>query len=175
MARDGERTRLIQSRSADHLAAPSTTSVRVRSWHKKTADFRTWRRLSGSVKTLRDLAAEDPTDYDQEFREDLAGPNGNGVRVWYANFSTIDWIHDAIKESLRLKRVRELPGLRGRLVNSVDRTQGWLIVTITGAFRTLVHLETPSTLALILSCFGRHRLADCLRRWNHRHLRNVAL
>jgi chloride channel 3/4/5 len=138
----GERSRLLQSRSAEHLSP--TTTARVKSWHKRASDLRTWRRLSGNVKTLRELA-DDPIDYDQEFREDLAGPNGNGVRVWYANFSTIDWIHDAIKESHRLKRIRGLPGLRGWTVNLLDRSQGWIIVTITGALSPGSHPSiTPS-------------------------------
>jgi hypothetical protein len=126
-----EHSHLLQSRSAEQL---SPTTARVKSWNKRASDLRPWRRLSGNVKTLGELA-DDPIDYDQEFREDLAGPNGNGVRAWYANFTTIDWIHDAIKESHRLKRIRGLPGLRGWMVNMLDRSQGWIIVTLTGAFR----------------------------------------
>ena len=47
----------------------------------------------------------------------------------------LDWIHDAIKHSLRLRRLRRLrqtQGLRGWLKNSWDGAQGWLLVTLIG-------------------------------------------
>lgn len=46
-----------------------------------------------------------------------------------------DWIHDTIKHSLRLRRLRRLKrtqGLRGQLINLWDGFQGWLLVTIVG-------------------------------------------
>lgn len=50
-------------------------------------------------------------------------------------FSRTDWIHDTIKHSLRLRRLRRLKrtqGLRGQLINLWDGFQGWLLVTIVG-------------------------------------------
>ncbi|PWN47941.1 hypothetical protein IE53DRAFT_364295 [Violaceomyces palustris] len=79
--------------------------------------------------------------YDDSRFEDemnLPGSGGNGVRVWYESYSTIDWIHDAIKESSRLRRIRAIRGVRGALVNGWDRFQGWLIVTITGIVTALI-------------------------------------
>ncbi|GAA5977293.1 hypothetical protein JCM5350_002419 [Sporobolomyces pararoseus] len=67
--------------------------------------------------------------YDGEFKQELQGEGANGVRGWY------DWIHDAIKHSLRLRRLRRLKqtqGLRGWLKNSWDGAQGWLLVTLIG-------------------------------------------
>ncbi|KAN0061253.1 hypothetical protein ACQY0O_006099 [Thecaphora frezii] len=64
--------------------------------------------------------------------------NANGIRVWYESYTTIDWIHDAIKESSRLRRLRRLRGLRGALLNAWDRLQGWLIVTIAGIVTALI-------------------------------------
>ncbi|PWY96911.1 hypothetical protein BCV70DRAFT_234218, partial [Testicularia cyperi] len=77
---------------------------------------------------------------DAKFEDEMSlpGASGNGIRVWYESYTTIDWIHDAIKESSRLRRIRNLRGLRGFAINSWDRFQGWLIVTITGIITALI-------------------------------------
>ncbi|CDS00776.1 hypothetical protein [Sporisorium scitamineum] len=77
---------------------------------------------------------------DAKFEDEmnLTGSGGNGIRVWYESYTTIDWIHDAIKESSRLRRIRNLKGIRGFAVNSWDRLQGWIIVTITGIVTALI-------------------------------------
>ncbi|GAA5978499.1 hypothetical protein JCM11641_007964 [Rhodosporidiobolus odoratus] len=81
------------------------------------------------------------TGYDGEFRRDFEGEYGNGVRSWYDNFHTIDWIHDAIKHSLRLRRLRSrkyTEGLRGRLANWWDGLQGWVLVSLVGFFTACI-------------------------------------
>lgn len=57
---------------------------------------------------------------------------GNGVRVGYESFMMIDWTHDWIKESFRLRRLRFTRGIRGRMARLWDRSLGWVIVLITG-------------------------------------------
>jgi chloride channel 3/4/5 len=56
----------------------------------------------------------------------------NGIRVWYSSFSSIDWLHDAIKDSTRMYRLRRHKSLRGRMRSASDRFIGWIIVTIVG-------------------------------------------
>lgn len=75
---------------------------------------------------------------DRRFQDEVQAGTGNGVRVWYESYTTIDWIHDAIKESSRLRRVRSIKGYRGILINLWDRFQGWLVVTITGVITALI-------------------------------------
>jgi chloride channel 3/4/5 len=60
--------------------------------------------------------------------------------VWYSSYVTIDWLHDAIKESSRIRRVRHLArrSFRGAVVNAWDRFQGWLVVTLIGILTALV-------------------------------------
>jgi chloride channel 3/4/5 len=73
--------------------------------------------------------------YDGEFKQELQGEGANGVRGWYDNFHTIDWIHDAIKHSIRLRRLRRLKrsqGVRGTVKNLWDGAQGWVLVTLIG-------------------------------------------
>ncbi|KAG8863296.1 hypothetical protein FRB96_008787 [Tulasnella sp. 330] len=63
----------------------------------------------------------------------------NGVRVWYSSFTSIDWLHDAIKDSARVLHLRKKRGsLRGRLRNLVDRSTGWVIVTIIGVITAIL-------------------------------------
>lgn len=44
--------------------------------------------------------------------------------VWYESYTTIDWIHDSIKESSRLRRIRAIKSYRGVLINTWDGLQG---------------------------------------------------
>ncbi|SNX85868.1 related to chloride channel protein [Melanopsichium pennsylvanicum] len=84
----------------------------------------------------QDVRSYDDAKFEHEIN--LPGAGGNGIRVWYESYTTIDWIHDAIKESSRLRRIRNLKGLRGFALNSWDRLQGWIIVTITGVITALI-------------------------------------
>ena len=56
----------------------------------------------------------------------------NGIRVWYSSFTSIDWLHDAIKDSTRLYRLRRHKSVGGRMRNAGDRLMGWFVVTIVG-------------------------------------------
>ncbi|KAJ9107393.1 hypothetical protein QFC21_000843 [Naganishia friedmannii] len=65
----------------------------------------------------------------------------DGIRVWYSSYDTIDWLHDQIKDSRRVKRLRERAkthGLRGKLVNAADRATGWLVVSLIGIITALM-------------------------------------
>ncbi|GAA6001698.1 hypothetical protein JCM10207_002272 [Rhodosporidiobolus poonsookiae] len=130
----------ISSLLFDHHNAPSPTSDQepLNSPASPTYSSRA-RTLSrtrsflrpGSVRSLR----RTQTGYDGDFRTEFEGEGGNGVRSWYDNYHTIDWIHDAIKHSLRLRRLRarkHTDGLRGRLANLWDGAQGWLLVSLIG-------------------------------------------
>ncbi|PWN86989.1 hypothetical protein FA10DRAFT_269605 [Acaromyces ingoldii] len=102
-----------------------------------------WRNSSSSGtrrrRRRRRRLRDDGDDYDDtRLHDEMSLGLGNGVRVWYESYTTIDWIHDAIKESSRLRRLRAMRGLRGLAVNAWDRFQGWLIVTITGILTALI-------------------------------------
>lgn len=74
-----------------------------------------------------------PTGNDNEyFDEHFMDAKVNGVRVWYSSFTSVDWLHDAIKESIRVYRLRTRRSLRGQLLNVLDRSIPWLIVTVIG-------------------------------------------
>ncbi|KIJ18677.1 hypothetical protein PAXINDRAFT_70564 [Paxillus involutus ATCC 200175] len=62
----------------------------------------------------------------------------NGFRVWYSSFSSIDWLHDAIKDSVRFSRLRRGKSFRSRLRLALDKSLGWIIVTVVGFLTAIV-------------------------------------
>lgn len=69
-----------------------------------------------------------------------AGPDirANGIRVWYSSYSSVDWLHDAIKDSVRRFRLRKRTSFRGRMRSRIDSSVGWIIVTIVGFLSAVV-------------------------------------
>ncbi|KAI0267130.1 chloride channel [Gloeopeniophorella convolvens] len=105
---------------------PNTPTTRATAFDR-TSIFRTQRPIS---------AYDAPSDMgrkpgDQDPNADT-GVEANGIRVWYSSFTSIDWLHDAIKDSTRMYRLRHRKSVRGRACNAADRTVGWVIVTIVG-------------------------------------------
>jgi chloride channel 3/4/5 len=87
-------------------------------------------RLSRPISTYDDpLKAKAGADADAKV---------NGIRVWYSSFTSIDWLHDAIQDSLRFSRLRKHKSLRGRLRLVFDKSLGWIIVTIVGFLTAVV-------------------------------------
>ncbi|KAJ2796101.1 hypothetical protein H4R20_005649, partial [Coemansia guatemalensis] len=58
---------------------------------------------------------------------------GKGIRAWYTSYTTIDWLHDDIREQARLRALRSVTGTRGWWLNNLwDPVQGWLLVVLVG-------------------------------------------
>ncbi|KAK3821408.1 MAG: clc channel [Benniella sp.] len=76
------------------------------------------------------LSRRRSTVYD-DVKEALVKEN-NGIRVWYHNYTTIDWIHDFVKERVRLRHLRSIGGVRGLIKNRADSMKGWILVLLTG-------------------------------------------
>ena len=94
----------------------------------RTSIFRTQRPISAYDASFPPLDGQpEEQDFDTE-----GVVRVNGIRVWYSSFSSIDWLHDAIKDSTRLYRLRRHKSLRGRMRIAGDRLVGWIIVTIVG-------------------------------------------
>ncbi|OBZ70518.1 H(+)/Cl(-) exchange transporter 5 [Grifola frondosa] len=73
-----------------------------------------------------------------DYREPEADVKTNGIRVWYSSFTSIDWLHDAVKDSARQSRLRRRKSKRGRIHRHLDRSIGWIIVSIVGFFTAIV-------------------------------------
>jgi chloride channel 3/4/5 len=73
-------------------------------------------------------------------QEDSEGGDAkiNGIRVWYSSFTSIDWLHDAIKDSLRFSRLRKRKSVRAKVRLYIDKSLGWIIVTIVGFLTAVV-------------------------------------
>lgn len=93
-----------------------------------------------SVLRSRPVSAYDTSNYRdvQEPRDAEMDVKTNGIRVWYSSFTSIDWLHDAIKDSARQARLRRRKTPRGKLRRQVDRSIGWVIVTIVGFLTAVV-------------------------------------
>jgi chloride channel 3/4/5 len=62
----------------------------------------------------------------------------NGIRVWYSSFTSIDWLHDAIKDSVRFSRIRKRKTLRATIRLVIDKSLGWIVVSIVGFLSAIV-------------------------------------
>ena len=59
-------------------------------------------------------------------------------RVWYDQFTSTDWVHDAIADSYRVKALRSRKDLWGRIRVSLDGVQGWILSALSGFVIALV-------------------------------------
>ena len=64
----------------------------------------------------------------EDDREQAPDAKTNGIRVWYSSYTSIDWLHDSIKDSARFARLRRTTKVRLLL----DKGLGWLIVSVVG-------------------------------------------
>ncbi|OSD06985.1 hypothetical protein PYCCODRAFT_1431167 [Trametes coccinea BRFM310] len=154
----------LETRAASYGTLPS--SARTGNGKQKASNFRDRHGLSAlpdllipkgrytnpptpslaSPRSLRGssyFAAQRPISaYDkpvsQEALEGEGAVKTNGIRVWYSSFTSIDWLHDAIKDSARQARLRRHKSKRGRLRRQLDRAIGWLTVTIIGFLTAVV-------------------------------------
>lgn len=88
--------------------------------------------------SARPISAYDPPLTKKDDEEADGDAKINGIRVWYSSFTSIDWLHDAIKDSLRFSRLRKRKSIRARLRLAFDKSLGWIIVTIVGFLTAIV-------------------------------------
>lgn len=98
-----------------------------------------FRGLSNSYfSNQRPISAYDaPLAYQANNEDDLHA-HTNGIRVWYSSFSSIDWLHDAIKDSIRFSRLRRGKSIRSKVRLLLDKSMGWIIVTLVGFLTAVV-------------------------------------
>ncbi|RDA89796.1 hypothetical protein CP533_3325 [Ophiocordyceps camponoti-saundersi (nom. inval.)] len=59
-------------------------------------------------------------------------------RVWYDQFTSTDWVHDAIADSHRVKALRSRKDFWGRVAVLFDGVQGWILSALSGFIVALV-------------------------------------
>lgn len=91
----------------------------------------------GRLSSARPISAYDNPDH---INNDEPEPDvkTNGIRVWYSSFTSIDWLHDAIKDSVRFSKLRKHKSIRSRIRLAFDKSLGWLVVTIVGFLTAVV-------------------------------------
>ncbi|KAI8993999.1 chloride channel [Trametes punicea] len=120
-------------------ALPSLLIPKGRYTDPPTPSIASPRSLIGSsyFATQRPISAYDKP-VDQEPLEPESAVKTNGIRVWYSSFTSIDWLHDAIKDSARQARLRRHKSKRGRIRRQLDRSIGWIVVTIIGFLTAII-------------------------------------
>ncbi|KAG4442740.1 hypothetical protein IFR05_001757 [Cadophora sp. M221] len=69
--------------------------------------------------------------------QELAG-TAIGERLPYNDYTTIDWLHDLIKDSFRHRAIKSRTSLTGRFLAGWDSCQGWIAASMIGIFTALV-------------------------------------
>ncbi|CAG8960351.1 hypothetical protein HYFRA_00012425 [Hymenoscyphus fraxineus] len=64
--------------------------------------------------------------------EQLLGDSAIGERLPYNDYTTIDWLHDLIKDSYRFRALRTKKGLKYRVLVAWDSSQGWIAAALIG-------------------------------------------
>ncbi|KAL9011530.1 MAG: hypothetical protein Q9173_003638 [Seirophora scorigena] len=64
--------------------------------------------------------------------EQLLSATSIGERLPYNDYTTIDWLHDLVKDSYRARSVHALRGFRGVLGSAFESGQGWLAAALIG-------------------------------------------
>lgn len=90
------------------------------------------------INKQRPISAYDAPFIDHIDSGDDLHARTNGIRVWYSSFSSIDWLHDAIKDSVRFSRLRRGKSIRSKIRLLLDKSMGWIIVTLVGFFTAWV-------------------------------------
>ncbi|KAI9362902.1 clc channel [Zopfochytrium polystomum] len=82
--------------------------------------------MLGAIGSSRRSRLYDEADDETLYRE------GNGLRVWYNDYTTIDWVHDYVKERVRIRKVRSVGGWRGWWTAKMDSMQAYVLIAIIG-------------------------------------------
>ncbi|KIW00649.1 hypothetical protein, variant [Verruconis gallopava] len=83
-------------------------------------------------------------------------------RVWYDQFTSIDWVHDSIADAFRVKALYARKDWRGRIQRFFDGGQAWLLVAIIGILTaSLAYFVTVSEATIF-----DYKLGYCSYSWS---------
>ncbi|KAI4191649.1 MAG: hypothetical protein LQ346_004674 [Caloplaca aetnensis] len=93
------------------------------------------RRLS-AVQHETDAGSTISTHVSKE--EQLLSTTSIGERLPYNDYTTIDWLHDLVKDSYRSQSIQALGGIRGTLASFFESGQGWIAAALIGVLTACV-------------------------------------
>ncbi|KAL8924072.1 MAG: hypothetical protein Q9208_004209 [Pyrenodesmia sp. 3 TL-2023] len=93
------------------------------------------RRLS-AVQHETDAGSTISTHVSKE--EQLLSATSIGERLPYNDYTTIDWLHDLVKDSYRSQSIQALGGIRGFLTSLFESGQGWIAAALIGVITACV-------------------------------------
>ncbi|KIX94382.1 uncharacterized protein Z520_09768 [Fonsecaea multimorphosa CBS 102226] len=70
--------------------------------------------------------------------EQALGDTAVGERLPYNDYTTIDWLHDLVKDSYRYRAVHSGKGIRNGLMALFDSCEGWIAAAIIGTLTACV-------------------------------------
>ncbi|KAL8661156.1 MAG: hypothetical protein Q9202_005871 [Teloschistes flavicans] len=70
--------------------------------------------------------------------EQLLAATSIGERLPYNDYTTIDWLHDLVKDSFRSRIVHSQRGVRGTLASIFESGQGWIAAALIGVLTACV-------------------------------------
>ncbi|KAL8785216.1 MAG: hypothetical protein Q9213_003485 [Squamulea squamosa] len=70
--------------------------------------------------------------------EQLLVSTSVGERLPYNDYTTIDWLHDLVKDSFRSRIIHAQPGIRGGLASAFESGQGWIAAALIGILTACV-------------------------------------
>jgi chloride channel 3/4/5 len=70
----------------------------------------------------------------------------HGMRVRYEDYTTIDWIHDNVRDKARVRKIVNRLGIKGQIYKFWDKSIGWILVVTIGIICGVVAagIETSS-------------------------------
>ncbi|PHH79038.1 hypothetical protein CDD80_5752 [Ophiocordyceps camponoti-rufipedis] len=99
-----------------------------------------------------------------EGRGSIAGSKSSlfvDERVWYDQFTSTDWVHDAIADSHRVKALRSRRGFWGRAAILYDGVQGWILSALSGFVVALIAYAVDVSEATVFD----YKDGYCARAW----------
>ncbi|KAF4956425.1 hypothetical protein FSARC_11561 [Fusarium sarcochroum] len=137
-----ERTPLLtSSRSRIRIAGPTSTrqqkSTLSRDHSYNTAGYHGSRNHSRHPSWGSRLVHA-LSDRHESSMADSKGTIFPDERVWYDQFTSTDWVHDAIADSYRVKELRSRKDFWGRVRIIFDGAQGWILSALSGVIVALM-------------------------------------
>jgi chloride channel 3/4/5 len=71
-------------------------------------------------------------------KDGMTGSSFLDERLWYDQFTSIDWVHDSTADGIRLRELRSRKDLRGRMSALFDSVQGWILVAVIGCITAVI-------------------------------------